>query len=110
MTMTTIEYEIREEEVLLGDTRAALQLLREEIETLRENLACGDMQSAKGASAEIKALNVLFNAALETENRLGKTRNRQAGIAQNGVAFDLVEARASIGRKLDSLRNARDAA
>ena len=110
MTLTTIEQEIREEEVLLGDTRAALQLLREEIETLRENLACGDMKSAKGASAEIKALNVLFNAALETENRLGKTKNRQAGIAQNGVAFDLVAARDSIGRKLDSLRNARNAA
>ena len=106
MTMITLDKEIQEEEVLLGDTRAALQLLREEIETLRENLACGELKNIKGASAEIKSLNVLFNAALETENRLGKTRNRQAGIAQNGVAFDLVAARASIGRKLDSLRNA----
>ena len=110
MTMTTIEHEIREEEVLLGDTRAALQLLRDEIATLTESLACGELREMKGASAEIRQLKSLHAAAIDTENRLGESQRRKAGIAQNGVAFDLKAARDSIGRKLDSLRNARDAA
>lgn len=104
MTMITLDDQIAQEVKLLSDTRDALSKLREDIEELREKLACGDSSDATTANTEIKRLTGLFNTCLETENRLEKCRNLKAGIAQNGVAFDLDAARDSIGCKLDSLR------
>jgi len=104
MTMITLDKQIEFEEKLLEDTRAALKLLREEIEELREKLGEGDMSEVSGASTNVKKLNTLYDACLETDNRLGKCKDRKAGIAQNGVAFDLHAARDSIGCKLDRLR------
>lgn len=107
MTMITLEHQITEEERLLGDARAALQLLREEITAFREQLACAEgREDAPGTPPEIKRLNLLYASCVETENRLAQSRHRKAGIAQNGIAFNLDEARAAIRGKLDRLRAA----
>ncbi len=106
MTMITLDDAIKEEERLLRAARTSLQNLREEIEELREKLGCGDTSDVAKAAAEIKKLAPVYTSSVETENRLGNLRERKAGIAQNGHAFDLEAARDSIGSKLDSLRDA----
>ena len=104
MTMTTLDDQIAQEVKLLSDARNALSLLRDEIHNLREKLACEDSSEAGSANAEVKRLTGLFDTCLTTENRLEKCRQAKAGIAQNGIAFDLDAARDSIGCKLDNLR------
>jgi len=104
--MITLDAQITKEEELLFDTRTALQELRDDIEEVREKLAEGQIEEAAKHTSEIKKVVGLFASAIETESRLGTLRERKAGIAQNGHAFDMAAARLEIGRKLDRLRAA----
>lgn len=105
MTIMTIDTATDHDVALLDDTRDALRLLREEIAIYRDKLAAADADAGT-AAPDVRRLNGLFATCTETENRIAKARNEKAGIAQNGIAFDLEEARTEIGRKLDRLRNA----
>jgi len=106
MTMITLDTHIETEHHLLADMRKALAAMRAEIDGYTEALACGDPEDLAQNCPEVKKLAGLYMACMETENRLAKCRETKAGIAQNGVAFDLDAARASIGGTLDRLRAA----
>lgn len=109
MTMITLEHEIDRQEQLLDISRGEVQRLLSELTTLRARLERGQVPEST-ACPDIKRLNGLVSNCLEMENRLGKCREQQAGIAQCGVAFDLDSARNSIGSKLDRLRGSQAAA
>lgn len=109
MTMITLEHEIDRQEQLLDASRGEVQRLLTEMTKLRAHLERGQLPEIT-ACPDIKRLNGLVATCLEMENRLGKCREQQAGIAQCGVAFDLEAARTSIGSKLDRLRGAGPAA
>lgn len=102
MTMITLDTDITEEQNLLGDMRSLIAELRRDISVFRTKLAEGGAPS--GPVPDVKQLGVLIRNCLDTETRLAKLREEQVGIAQNGIAFDLDAARASIGGKLDRLR------
>ena len=106
MTMITLDEQIETETNLLNDARKTLQELRDDIEELRERIACQEDVNLAGNCPDIKRLTTLYNTCVETENRLGNCKERKAGIARNGVAYDLDAARTSIGGKLDNLRAA----
>ena len=103
MTVLTTDTALIHDLKLLDDARGALQTMRAEIQRFCERLTC-DEDTAN--APDVRRLYTLFNTCTETEGRLAKARNEKAGIAQNGIAFDLDEARAEIGRKLDRLRDA----
>ncbi len=109
MTMITLEQEIAHQEQLLEISRGEVQRLLSEINNLRTRLERGQLPE-NAACPDIKRLSGLVVNCLEVENRLGKCREQQAGIAQCGVAFDLEAARYSIGSKLDRLRGSQAAA
>lgn len=103
MTMITLEHDIARQEQLLDISRGEVQRLLSELTNLRAELERGQVPGGP-ACPDIKRLSGLVTNCLELENRLGKCREQQAGIAQCGVAFDLEAARYSIGSKLDRLR------
>lgn len=109
MTMITLEEmdeKIEQEKILLTDIRALIANLRAEIQDYQEYLAMrGDCEEVKPCP-DVKRIGALYHNCIDTENRLGECKARKLGIAQNGVAFNLDEAKAEIGRKLDRLRAA----
>lgn len=103
MNMITLEHDIARQEQLLDISRTEVQRLLTELTNLRAQLERGQLPEST-ACPDVKRLSGLVANCLEMENRLGKCREQQAGIAQCGVAFDLDAARCSIGGKLDRLR------
>ncbi len=104
ITLDELDNKIEQDENLLADIRALIADLRAEIKDYKEYIAMrGSCEEVKGCP-DVKALGTLYRNCIETENRLGDCKERKLGIAQNGVAFDLDAARASIGCKLDNLR------
>ena len=109
MNMITLEHDIERQEQLLDISRGEVQRLLTELTNLRAQIERGQIPAAP-ACPDIKRLSGLVTNCIEVENRLGKCREQQAGIAQCGVAFDLEAARHSIGSKLDRLRGSQAAA
>lgn len=109
MNMITLEHDIARQEQLLDISRGEVQRLLNEIANLRARIECGQIPDT-ASCPDVKRLSGLVANCLEVENRLGKCRQQQAGIAQCGVAFDLEAARCSIGSKLDRLRRSQAAA
>ena len=106
MIMTKLDQSLADDLDFLSDTRAILRDLRKEIMAYRERLSCCDEGDSAAHSPDVKRLGTVLHNCIETENRIAKAREQQAGIAQAGVAFDIDAARAEIGRKLARLRDA----
>ena len=106
ITLDELDNEIARDENLLQDIRGILAELRAEITDYQEYLAMRGTCEEVKPCPDVKSLGALYRNCIDTENRLGECKARKLGIAQNGVAYDLKAARDSIGRKLDSLRDA----
>lgn len=104
MTNITLEREIADSSEVFEALKEAIRDLRHEVEGLAQQARSGEEISETAVKSRLATLTGLVTHCAKAENTLNDCRNRQAGIARDGIAFDLEQARAEIGCKLDKLR------
>ncbi|UWR13242.1 hypothetical protein K3753_11485 [Sulfitobacter mediterraneus] len=104
MTVITPDEEIAHGVEILDALRAAIRVLRQEIEGQTQTARSGEDIDKTQMAKQLRDMQGLVTQCTKAEMFLNDCRNRQAGIARAGHALDLEQARADIGCKLDRLR------
>lgn len=104
MTMITLEQRIQREENTLDALWAEVAELRDEIREYRDRIKHANGEDTDPKAPDVKCLTSLVRSCLDVEKSLAKCQQDQAGLGPCGYALDLDAARASIGSKLDRLR------
>ena len=104
MKNNTLERQIASSAEAFETLQEAIRELVREVEGLTKQARSGEEVTETAVVRRLGAIPGLVAHCAKAEKTLNDCRNRQIGTAGAGVVFDLEQARADIGCKLDKLR------
>lgn len=104
MNKITPEEHVSQTAELLQSLHSSIRRLRQNAETMCNDLANGADADTAQATRQIASVEGLIRICQKVESSLVEQYHKQTGSGPAGAAFDLDEVRSEIGRRLDRLR------